>query len=118
MEDEYGDRQNECRTMPVVLGFRWSKLIATTFIIFTIGCLFYAMNFLAFDGTLTLRYVIFGVVLPLLFVIYLIIKAKKKNDYKQISNFIKFIMLIGVLYAPIFHLLMAQKTGISFYNLF
>lgn len=118
MEDEYGDRQNECRTMPVVLGFSFSKTIAIILIIITIGCLFYAMNFIAFDGTLTLRYVIFGVVLPLLFVIYLIIKAKTKNDYKQISNFIKFIMLIGVLYAPIFHLLMAQKTGISFYNLF
>lgn len=118
MEDEYGDRQLECRTLPIVLGFNITKIIVIALIIITIGSLLYINNFIHFEGTLTLRYVIFGLILPLLFVIYLIIRAKNKNDYHQASNFMKFIMLIGVLYSLVFHYLMALKTSVSFFYLF
>lgn len=117
MEDEYGDRQSECRTLPIVLGFNITKTIVISLIIITIGGLLFVNSFIHFEGTLTLRYIIFGLILPLLFIIYLIIKAKNKNDYHQASNFMKFIMLIGVLYSLIFHYLMALKTGISFFHL-
>ncbi len=118
MEDEYGDRESECRTLPIVWGFTISKTIVIVLVIITIGCLLFANHFIRFENTLTLRYILFGLILPLTFSIYLIIKAKRKNDYKQISSFIKFIMLIGVLYAPIFHYLMSLKTGIRFFNFF
>lgn len=119
MEDVYGDREMECRTLPIVWGIKTTKIISIGLISITIAILL-IINFVCidFEGTLTLRYILFGLILPFVWVIYLLIKAKQPDEYHRISNLIKFIMMIGLLYAPIFYFLLARKTGLILFNLF
>lgn len=106
MEDEKGDREMECRTMPIKWGVKKTKIFLCFLILLTIVSLFWVYSsYIRFEGTLTLRYIIFGLLLPLIVLAYLVVRAKNKNDYHQASTFSKFIMLVGVLYAFVFYYL-------------
>ncbi|MDO9633767.1 MAG: geranylgeranylglycerol-phosphate geranylgeranyltransferase [Paludibacter sp.] len=119
LEDEYGDRELECRTMPIVWGTRKTKIVLWAMILLTITLLFMTNHFfIPFEGTFTLRYIIFGLTLPLVALSYLILRAKNRNDYHQASGLTKFIMLIGILYAPVIYLLLAKEFGLSLFNIF
>ncbi|MDD4488889.1 MAG: geranylgeranylglycerol-phosphate geranylgeranyltransferase [Paludibacter sp.] len=119
MEDEYGDRELECRTMPVVWGKTATKIIVILLILILLVILFIVnYTYIGFEGNLTLKYIIFGLTIPLCIVIYLLIKAKQPADYHQASALTKFIMFIGLLYAPVFYFLLAKETGIQLFNLF
>ena len=119
MEDEHGDRELECHTMPVIWGMRKTKWFLYGLIAVTVAGLF-ATNaiFIPFEGTLTLRYIIFGLFLPFAVLAYLIAMAKSRGDFNQASTMLKIIMLVGVLYAFIFYYLQAKTYGISLFNLF
>jgi 4-hydroxybenzoate polyprenyltransferase len=119
LEDEKGDREMECRTMAIVWGVKKTKLflyglITTTIIGLIISILFYV----PFEGSLTFRYFLFGVTLPLCALVYLIFTAKNPIDYHQASTLSKVIMLIGILYCFLFYFLQAKTFGISLFNLF
>lgn len=119
IEDEGGDREMECRTMPIVWGIFKTKLFLYTLIILTIGGLFIINElYIPFEGSLTLRYIIVGILLPNLVLIYLLFTAKNKVDFHQISSLCKAIMASGVLYSLIFYYLQAKTYGISLFNLF
>lgn len=119
MEDEKGDREMECRTMPIKWGIGKTKLFLYGLIILTISCLFLANEFLiSFDSSLTLRYIIFGLVLPFAVLGYLIFIAKTPAEFHQASTLSKFIMLSGVLYSFVFYYLQAKEHGINLFNLF
>lgn len=119
MEDEIGDREMECRTLPIIWGTPKAKLFLYALIILTISGLFLFNNFfIHFEGTLTLRYIIFGLVLPFIALAYLIFTSKSPLDYRNASNLTKVIMLIGVLYSFVFYYLQAKAFGISLFNLF
>lgn len=119
MEDVYGDREMECRTLPIVWGIKAAKIIVVSLIgITTFILLFINFAYIDFEGTLTLRYTLFGLILPFAWVIYLIIKAKHPVDYHRISMLIKFVMVLGLLYAPVFYFLLARKTGLILFQLF
>lgn len=119
MEDVYGDREMECRTLPIVWGIKTTKIITIGLISIAIVALLIINHvYIDFEGTLTLRYILFGLILPFAWVIYLLIKAKQPDEYHKISSLIKFIMVIGLLYAPIFYFLLARKTGLILFNLF
>ncbi|MFA6582407.1 MAG: geranylgeranylglycerol-phosphate geranylgeranyltransferase [Paludibacter sp.] len=119
MEDEIGDREMECRTMIIKWGAKKTKLFLYGLI--TISCtglLLFDRFFILFEGTLTIRYIIFGLLLPFVALSYLIFNAKSPADYHQASTLTKVIMLIGVLYGFIFYYLQAKTFGISMFNLF
>jgi len=119
IEDEKGDREMECRTMPIVWGIKKTKIILYVFIVIT-NLALYAAEYLLipFEGSLTLRYIIFGLTLPSIALIYLLLKAEKPEDYHTASDLTKVIMLIGLLYAFVFYYLMAKQFGFSIFNLF
>lgn len=118
MEDEYGDRELECRTMPIVWGISKTRVFTILLSVLTIGLLlFINFNYISFPGTLTLRYLIFGIIIPLIIMMILLIRAKEKHDFSNISGLCKFIMLVGTLYAPVFYFLLAKNSGIPFFNL-
>ncbi len=118
LEDEYGDRELECRTMAIVWGPAKTKLFLYFLISATILSLFVAESFwIKFEGTLTLRYIVLGLILPLVLLIFLLSKAKNSADYRKASNFTKGIMLIGVLYSLVFAILSAQKYGYSLFEI-
>lgn len=118
MEDEAGDREMECRTMPIKWGKMATTWFATVLIILTSALLLYFSVSVPFDGTLTLRYVLPGIILPLAMLLYLLFSAKVPADYHQASSLTKLIMLIGVLYSLIFYYLQAKTYGFSIFNHF
>jgi 4-hydroxybenzoate polyprenyltransferase len=119
IEDEKGDREMECRTLPIKLGHTKTKLLLFGLIILTVILLFIINNlFIQFEGTFTLRYIIFGIALPFFALSYLIFKAKTPADFHDASTLSKVIMLVGVLYGFIFYYLQAKTFGISFFDTF
>lgn len=119
MEDEKGDREMECRTMPIKWGVQKTKLFLYGLIFITVLFLFLGnLLFINFDGSLTLRYIIFGLAMPFAVLGYLIFVAKTPNEFHQASTLSKFIMLAGVMYSFVFYYLQAKSHGISIFNLF
>ena len=103
MQDQQGDRELECHSMPVVWGERWTKVFVTLLIILTlaiIGYLWYAV--LPFPRTwlsLSTRYIVLGIVVPLLGAVWLLWSAAIPSDYKTCQQVVKLTMLLGMLYS-------------------
>jgi len=103
MQDQMGDRELECHSMPVVWGDLWTKIFVTALIVFTlavIGHLWY--HVLPFDRgwtSLSTRYIVLGVVVPLLATLGLLWSSKIPSDYKTTQQLVKFTMLLGMLYS-------------------
>jgi 4-hydroxybenzoate polyprenyltransferase len=119
MEDEPGDRELECRTMPIVWGRMKTLLFLALLIILTATLLLFANHhFIQFETSLSIRYFFSGIFLPLIILLILLFRARKPEDYRAASGLAKFIMLAGVLYAPIFAWLMSEKYDFSLLQLF
>lgn len=103
MQDQMGDRELECHSMPVVWGDLWTKVFVTALIILTlaiIGHIWYRLLPFPIGWTsLSTRYIALGIVVPLLSAIWLLWSAKIPSDYKSCQQVIKFAMLIGMLYS-------------------
>lgn len=117
MEDITGDRELECRTLPIVWGVSKTKVIILGLVLIIIALLLViALHYIPFEGSLSLRYIIVGIILPLVLLAYMIYNAKQSSDYHQASTLTKFIMLIGILYTLIFNYLLAKEEGIMLFN--
>ena len=103
MQDQQGDRELECHTMPIVWGETWTKVFVTALAVLTlavIGHLWYhVLPFPIGWNSLSTRYITFGIVAPLLCSIWLLWSAKIPSDYKTTQQVVKFTMLLGVLYS-------------------
>jgi len=103
MQDQMGDRELECHSMPVVWGETWTKIFVTGLIVFTlavIGHLWYRiLPFPIGWDSLSTRYIVLGIVTPLLGVLGLLWAAKIPSDYKNCQQLVKFTMLLGMLYS-------------------
>jgi 4-hydroxybenzoate polyprenyltransferase len=119
IEDEKGDREMECRTIVLKWGLPRTKLLLYLLICIIVVAL-YAVEFLMmeFEGSLTIKYITYGLALPLAVLAFLIYKAQNTTDFNQASTFVKFIMLSGVLYSFIFYFQMAKMYSISVFDLF
>jgi 4-hydroxybenzoate polyprenyltransferase len=103
MEHYEGDKEYGYKTMPVVIGQKSSKVVAIIIAGAMIVFLFYfQLHQLRIDDTLTLYYFLFALQIPLIFLIYKIIKAETKEAFALIGNITKFIMLMGICYLFIF----------------
>jgi 4-hydroxybenzoate polyprenyltransferase len=93
MEDLKGDHSFGCRTLPIVWGFRKTK-----FMIYTIMFMFSLTVMLLdiFFVKLPLYYFIVFLFIPLLWLVYRLIYADTKKDFRWLSTFCKVIMLLGV----------------------
>jgi 4-hydroxybenzoate polyprenyltransferase len=103
IEDIEGDREMECHSLPIVLGVNTTKIVLTVVTLIStlvVGYFCFYLNPLATDNIST-KYYIFGILIPCIILIFWIGKAEKRSQWKQISQFIKFIMLIGCSYALI-----------------
>jgi 4-hydroxybenzoate polyprenyltransferase len=119
MEDEKGDREMECRTMPIKWGICKTKIFLYALIAITVACLYTANElFIFFPGTLTFRYITFGRALPFVALVYLLARGKTVVDFRQASTLAKVIMVIGVLYSFVYYYLQAKAFGLSLFNTF
>lgn len=97
VEDIEGDKKIGCSTMPVVLGVQKTKYILLFLCGLSIISLGY-VTYLAYSRDLPLLfwYILLLLILPFIYMVYIIVKAKNKEDFSFLSNVTKFIMVAGV----------------------
>lgn len=111
IEDYEGDEAFGRNTMPILIGILSTKIVTISLIFITILALVYA-HVVYVNDTVTLIYFLAALILPLLFLVYKIIRAKEKKEYRFTSNLSKVIMLSGLIYA-----LVAYYNITSFFNI-
>jgi 4-hydroxybenzoate polyprenyltransferase len=103
IQDQMGDRELECHTMPVIWGEKWTKVFVTGLIILTLAIIghlwWHVLPFERGWSSLSTRYIVLGIVTPLLGVLGLLWNAKIPSDYKTCQQLVKFTMLLGMLYS-------------------
>ena len=103
LQDQMGDRELECHSMPVVWGETWTKVFVTGLIVMTLAIIghlwWHILPFPTGWTSLSTRYIALGIVTPLLCSIWLLWAAKIPSDYKTCQQVVKFTMLIGMLYS-------------------
>ena len=103
LQDQNGDRELECHSIPIVLGETWAKILLTVLVLLTAGLLvyfWYAVLPMPHSwGSLTTRYLVFGLLIPLACELWLLWAARIPSDYKHAQLLMKFIMFIGLLFS-------------------
>ena len=103
LQDQMGDRELECHSMPVVWGERWTKVFVTALVVLTLAIIghlwWHVLPFSTGWNSLSTRYIALGIVTPLLAVLWLLWAAKIPSDYKTCQQVVKFTMLVGMLYS-------------------
>ncbi len=103
MQDQMGDRELECHSMPVVWGETWTKVFVTGLVVVTLAIIghlwWHILPFPTTWASLSTRYIVLGIVTPQLCSVWLLWSAKIPSDYKVCQQVVKFTMLIGMLYS-------------------
>ena len=103
MQDQMGDREYECHSMPVVWGEKKTKVFVTVLALLTVAVIghlwYHVLPFPVSWMSLSTRYIFFGIVVPLLCSLWLLWAAKIPSDYKACQQLVKFTMLLGMLYS-------------------
>jgi 4-hydroxybenzoate polyprenyltransferase len=94
MEDLKGDNTFGCKTLPILLGLRKTKLVIYI-ILMVFVMVVLILNF--FYDILPLAYYIIFLFLPLVGLGYLLFKADTKKEFSTLSTFCKIIMLLGII---------------------
>jgi len=103
MQDVMGDRELECHTLPVVLGEPATKGIVTALLLLMTGAIvwlaWWVIPFPNGWNSLHARYVVLGLLIPIACELWLIWSARISSDYRTAQSVMKFVLLMGVLYA-------------------
>ena len=102
LADIVGDLRIGCRTLPIVMGIRKTKILSTFLFIGFIGTL-NALAFVFNASTVIIAYVELAICLPLFLSAITLIRANKRNKYLISGNFLKIAMLTGIGYALIIY---------------
>lgn len=94
MEDLKGDNSFGCKTLPITLGIRKTKFVIY-FILAIFSTTVVVLNH--FYSALPFRYYLVFLFVPLLWMLYRLIRADMKKDFSVLSTFCKVIMLLGIL---------------------
>ena len=107
IEDIVGDREMECRTVPIVWGITTSKVIITILLGGTavlVGYLsFFVLPFPHDWQTLSTRYAVFGLITPIICTIALMWAANNKLELHRAQLITKFVMFMGTMYSFVIH---------------
>jgi 4-hydroxybenzoate polyprenyltransferase len=103
IEDAEGDKAQNCKTLPIVLGINMSKGVA-----FLVGLLFLSLvlyfSFVLKESILRVGILNVTISLPIIYALFLLIKAKEKKDFSFLSKLAKAIMLSGLIFILIMKL--------------
>ncbi|HBZ34001.1 MAG TPA: hypothetical protein DEO38_02755 [Bacteroidales bacterium] len=116
MEDQAGDREMECRTVPIVLGDTKTKIVVISLILITIAILCLIISKQANNAT-TWRYMAIGIMLPMIILAIITAMAKNTTEYHNAQQLTKYIMAIGTLYSILFYYSLAIAKHIPFFGL-
>ena len=108
MEDVEGDREMECRTMLIVWGETASKVVVTILVVATMALVSYIAWFvLPFPmewSTLTSRFVVFGLLVPMVCVLVLLWFARSKRELHTVQQVLKFAMFLGTMFSYVIYI--------------
>ncbi len=103
LQDQMGDRELECHSLPVVCGEQTTKIIVTGLLLLMAGALvwltWWVIPFPATWQSLHTRYVVLGLLVPVACVLWLLWSARISSDYRTAQSAMKFVLLMGVLYS-------------------
>ena len=103
LEDYDGDKEYGCKTMPIVIGKKSTKVIVVLLALATMFCLgYFQMLLIQKNYMMQFYYFTIALQLPFVFLIYKTVTAETKNALRVAGNTAKFIMLMGVCYLFIF----------------
>jgi 4-hydroxybenzoate polyprenyltransferase len=98
MEDIPGDERYGCRTMPIVWGINAAKIFSATWLIVLVTAVIIMLAYiLPFKWWWAAAYCALLIVIPLLYLLRKLVKAVTPADFHKISNWLKLIMLTGIL---------------------
>jgi 4-hydroxybenzoate polyprenyltransferase len=100
IEDFEGDIAYGRNTVPVVIGVLSAKIVSISLIVITISMLYLIWYFFVHD-TITVIYLSAGIVLPLLYVIYILVVSSNRKQLHGASSVMKIVMLTGILYSVV-----------------
>lgn len=111
LQDQNGDRELECHTLPIVWGDRVSQVLVTVLIMAIMALVAYlhwggVMPFNRSWSSPATRYIVFGLYVPMLCEIALLWSAKIATDYRSAQRLLKFILFIGTLFAYVIYRLL------------
>lgn len=98
IEDREGDEAVKCKTLPIIISVRNSKILIGSLILLAIGLMGYAQFILwKFNLDYLLWYFIIAVQPLFVYLFINLLKAKEKEDFHFMSMISKIIMLAGIL---------------------
>ena len=103
LQDQMGDRELECHSMPIVWGNIVTKIVVTALIVLTtvlIGWFWYSI--LPFGHSwqsFSTRYIVLAIIIPLWGALWLLWAAKIPSDYRTCQQVLKLTMFLGMLYS-------------------
>lgn len=103
LQDQMGDRELECHSMPIVWGNTVTKIVVTALIVLTtvlIGWFWYSI--LPFGHSwqsFSTRYIVLAIIIPLWGALWLLWAAKIPSDYRTCQQVLKLTMFLGMLYS-------------------
>ncbi len=95
MEDMLGDKELQRNTLPLVYGVNKSKLVVyslSAIIIFSILIIYIYF----FQDITSIVYLTATIIIPLIYLMYILYKAKGKKEFYKISQQLKLIMFFGL----------------------
>lgn len=108
LQDQPGDRELECHTLPVRIGEKWTKAVVAVLVMLTCGLLcWFVFGLMPFPhdwSSLTVRYLVFGLLIPFACELWLLFAAKISSDYRAAQLLMKFIMMLGLMYSLVIYM--------------
>jgi len=115
IEDFEGDRVFGRKTLPIVVGITFTKLVVAGLIVVTLISLGYIYIIYLLTGLygdtdlITFFYFLMLIAVPLLVLLYKMLTASGKKDYIYAKNLSKVIMLAGIMYAFLVRFIILQS---------
>lgn len=105
MEDKNGDAAYGRKTLPILIGNKVSKLVVS-FLIFLVlfSLLFIQYSEKQWEELISFLYVVICIELPLVVLLFLILRADSQKEFHRCSSLSKVIMLSGILSMLVFYL--------------
>ena len=104
MEDREGDERYGSRTMPIVWGIQSTKIYVAVWMIVLLAILVIVQVYvLQFRWWWPVVYSIVFIIFPLLYIFYKLFKATTVQEFHELSNWSKGVMLTGILSMVFFY---------------
>ena len=94
IEDLKGDNTFGCKTLPIVLGIRKTKIVIYIVIVLFSICVF-VLNY--WYEALPFQYYLIFLFVPVIWLLFRLFRADMKKEFSFLSTFCKVIMLLGIL---------------------